>query len=80
MRADRLAALTSDDWTTLAGTGIATICDLRSESERAEHPNRTPPQLAVRELPLRHPQRPARRPGARATAPRRADRPRLPNA
>ena len=50
MRADRLAALTSDDWTTLAGTGIATICDLRSESERAEHPNRTPPQLAVREL------------------------------
>jgi protein-tyrosine phosphatase len=50
MRADRLAALTIDDWTTLAGTGIATICDLRSESERAEHPNRTPPLLAAREL------------------------------
>lgn len=50
MRADRLASLTDDDWRALAGTGLATICDLRSESERAEHPNRVPPQLAVREL------------------------------
>jgi protein-tyrosine phosphatase len=50
MRADRLAGLTDDDWRALAGTGLATICDLRSESERAEHPNRVPPQLGVREL------------------------------
>jgi protein-tyrosine phosphatase len=50
MRADRLTGLTSDDWRTLAGTGIATICDLRSDSERAEHPNRVPAQLALREL------------------------------
>jgi len=50
MRADRLTGLTADDWQTLAGTGVATICDLRSDSERAEHPNRVPPQLALREL------------------------------
>ena len=50
MRADRLAGLTDADWRALAGTGLATICDLRSEAERAEHPNRVPPQLAVREL------------------------------
>jgi len=50
MRADRLAALTDDDWRALAGAGLATICDLRSDSERAEHPNRVPPQLALREL------------------------------
>jgi protein-tyrosine phosphatase len=50
MRADRLTSLTADDWQTLAGTGVATICDLRSDSERAEHPNRVPPQLALREL------------------------------
>jgi protein-tyrosine phosphatase len=50
MRADRLAALTADDWRTLAGTGIATICDLRSDAERTEHPNRVPSQLDVREL------------------------------
>ena len=50
MRADRLTGLTADDWRTLAGAGIATICDLRSDSERAEHPNRVPPQLDLREL------------------------------
>jgi protein-tyrosine phosphatase len=50
MRADRLAALTTGDWHTLAGTGIATICDLRSDAERVEHPNRVPSQLVVREL------------------------------
>lgn len=50
MRADRLTGLTLDDWRTLAGTGIATICDLRSDAERAEHPNRVPPHLALREL------------------------------
>jgi protein-tyrosine phosphatase len=50
MRADRLAGLTRDDWRALAGTGIATICDLRSAAERAEHPNRVPSQLAVHEL------------------------------
>jgi protein-tyrosine phosphatase len=50
MRADRLTGLTDVDWRTLAGTGLATICDLRSDSERTEHPNRVPPQLALREL------------------------------
>ena len=50
MRADRLAALTGDDWRALAATGLATICDLRSESERVEHPNAVPPGLALREL------------------------------
>ena len=50
MRADRLTGLTADDWHALASTGIATICDLRSDAERAEHPNRVPPQLALREL------------------------------
>jgi protein-tyrosine phosphatase len=50
MRADRLTALTDDDWRALAASGIATICDLRSDAERAEHPNRVPPQLALREL------------------------------
>lgn len=50
MRADRLSALTAADWQVLAGTGIATICDLRSDPERAEHPNRVPAQLVVREL------------------------------
>lgn len=50
MRADRLADLTAEDWRSLAGTGIATICDLRSDEERAEHPNRVPPQLVLREL------------------------------
>jgi protein-tyrosine phosphatase len=50
MRADRLDGLTADDWRALAGTGLATICDLRSDPERAEHPNRVPPQLALQEL------------------------------
>lgn len=50
MRADRLTGLTHDDWHWLAGTGLATICDLRSAAERAEHPNRVPPQLRLREL------------------------------
>jgi protein-tyrosine phosphatase len=50
MRAERLTGLTADDWRVLAGTGVATICDLRSDSERSEHPNRVPPQLALREL------------------------------
>jgi len=50
LRADRLAALTDEDWGTLASIGVTTICDLRSEAERAEHPNQVPPRLAVREL------------------------------
>ena len=36
MRADRLSALSDADWRTLAGTGIVTICDLRSAAERDE--------------------------------------------
>jgi protein-tyrosine phosphatase len=50
MRADRLSGLSTGDWDALAGTGLATICDLRSDEERAEHPNRLPPHLGVREM------------------------------
>jgi len=50
MRADRLAGLSAQDWEILAGTGLATICDLRSDAERAEHPTAIPPGLPVRAL------------------------------
>jgi protein-tyrosine phosphatase len=50
MRADRLIGLDERDWSTLARAGLATICDLRSDAERAEHPNRLPPGLEVHEL------------------------------
>jgi protein-tyrosine phosphatase len=50
MRADRLIGLDERDWNALAGAGLATICDLRSDAERAEHPNRLPPGLPVHEL------------------------------
>jgi protein-tyrosine phosphatase len=50
MRADRLAGLTDADWGALANAGLATICDLRSEAERDEHPNRVPEGLGVQAL------------------------------
>ncbi len=50
LRADRLAGLTDGDWQLLGRAGLATICDLRSAAERAEHPNRVPAGFAVREL------------------------------
>jgi protein-tyrosine phosphatase len=50
MRADRLIGLDERDWSALARAGLATICDLRSDPERAEHPNRLPPGLEVHEL------------------------------
>ena len=50
MRADRLHGLTETDWRLLAETGLATICDLRSDAERAEHPNELPGHLAIREI------------------------------
>jgi protein-tyrosine phosphatase len=50
MRADRLIGLDERDWSALARAGLVTICDLRSDAERAEHPNRLPPGLEVREL------------------------------
>jgi protein-tyrosine phosphatase len=50
MRADRLAGLSEQDWDALARIGVATICDLRSEAERAEHPNAIPPHLNVIEM------------------------------
>ncbi len=50
MRADRLIGLDERDWSALTRAGLATICDLRSEAERAEHPNRLPPGLEVHEL------------------------------
>jgi protein-tyrosine phosphatase len=53
MRADRLVGLDERDWGALARAGLATICDLRSDAERAEHPNRLPPGLDVHELNCR---------------------------
>lgn len=50
MRADRLSGLADEDWRALAQTGLATVCDLRSEGERAEHPNAVPVALGVREI------------------------------
>ena len=50
MRADRLAALDARDWDVLGATGLATICDLRSDAERAEYPNAVPAPLGVQEL------------------------------
>ena len=53
MRADRLAGLDARDWEALARTGLATVCDLRSDAERAEHPNAVPSALGVHELNCR---------------------------
>jgi len=53
MRADRLVGLDERDWQALARTGLATICDLRSDAERAEHPNAVPFTLRVHELNCR---------------------------
>ena len=53
MRADRLVGLDERDWQTLARTGLATICDLRSDAERAEHPNAVPSTLRLHELNCR---------------------------
>jgi protein-tyrosine phosphatase len=50
MRADRLSGLSEADWHALGRAGLATICDLRSEEERGEHPNSPPAQLGVVEL------------------------------
>ncbi len=50
MRSDRLSSLTDDDWHLLARTGLATICDLRSAAERAEHPTVAPAQFGIREV------------------------------
>ena len=47
LRADRLAGLSEDDWRTLGHAGLATICDLRSDAEREEHPNRVPTHLPL---------------------------------
>lgn len=50
MRADRLHGLAEDDWRSLAATGLATICDLRSAAERSEYPNATPAHLGIRDM------------------------------
>lgn len=50
MRAQRLCSLVDDDWHALGRTGLATVCDLRSTVERAEHPDAIPPRLSVREI------------------------------
>jgi len=50
MRAERLCALTPGDWQQLAASGLTTICDLRSATERLRHPNCIPPDLPLSEL------------------------------
>jgi protein-tyrosine phosphatase len=50
MRADRLIGLSDSDWDALALVGLATVCDLRSAAERAEHPNAIPAGLGVQAL------------------------------
>jgi protein-tyrosine phosphatase len=50
MRSDRLAHLTPAGWEQLATTGLATICDLRSGVECAEHPNQVPAILGIEEV------------------------------
>jgi len=50
MRSDRLSGLSAQDWEALARTGLATICDLRSDAERVEHPNAIPAPLDVVEM------------------------------
>jgi protein-tyrosine phosphatase len=50
MRADRLIGLDERDWSVLTRAGLATVCDLRSDAERAEHPNSVPRTLGVHEL------------------------------
>ena len=50
MRSERLCTLTPEDWRRLAATGLKTICDLRSDHERAHHPNGAPPELALNEI------------------------------
>lgn len=53
MRADRLIGLDERDWSALSRTGLATICDLRSDAERAEYPSAIPEHLAIHELTCR---------------------------
>jgi len=50
MRAERLSGLSAEDWGQLAAAGLVTVCDLRSETERAEHPNAIPERLGIREV------------------------------
>jgi protein-tyrosine phosphatase len=50
MRSDRLGRLTPEDWQQLAGTGLVTICDLRSNEECSQNPNSVPSGLGVTEL------------------------------
>jgi protein-tyrosine phosphatase len=51
-RSDALAALSVRDQERLLALGIRAICDLRSDGERARHPNRLPDGLACDHLHL----------------------------
>ena len=51
LRADQLHRLTAQDWQTLQGIGVKTLCDLRSAREREHYPSR-PPKSAVQQLHL----------------------------
>jgi protein-tyrosine phosphatase len=42
VRSDQLDLLVESDWSVLRSLGIKTVCDLRSESERARYPNSLP--------------------------------------
>jgi len=50
LRSDRLCTLTAADWRVLAEGELATICDLRSNAERARHPNGVPKTIGARVL------------------------------
>lgn len=50
LRSERLNTLTPADWDALAGLGVGSIVDLRSERERQQHPNGTPESLREREI------------------------------
>jgi protein-tyrosine phosphatase len=52
LRADRLSALSTDDWAVLTTIGVSTICDLRSLAERERHPTRVPKHLSTRDVSL----------------------------
>lgn len=42
LRADQLHRLTAEDWQTLQGLGLKTVCDLRSLDERKRYPSDLP--------------------------------------
>jgi protein-tyrosine phosphatase len=52
LRSDQLHAIDEDDWKVLGQLGVRAVCDLRSDYERARHPNRLPPGLRQLAMPV----------------------------